>query len=188
MRGICMKTFDELILVNYCYPDCTPLMNIMRLPQKEAFDLACRLAESHLETTAFYRFADFENYYLLRKKQDEYLYSRFIELGGLPEEKHPLSFTIEGSDYLHDWFGKGIESRLRLKDISSRHISFTIGDSGAEYKKNGSVELLTVEDMKKKLSEHGDDFDALLRATGRHYIEAQLWSDKYITEEYLNTI
>ena len=34
-----MKTFDELILVNYCYPDCIPLMNIMRLPQKEAFAL-----------------------------------------------------------------------------------------------------------------------------------------------------
>ena len=46
-------------------------------------------------TTAFYRFADFENYYDLRLRQDEYLYSRFVELGGEPEEKHPLSFVIE---------------------------------------------------------------------------------------------
>ena len=83
-----MKTFDELIIVNYCYPDCIPLMNIMRLPQKEAYALASVFAESHPETTAFYRFADFENYYLLR-------------------EKHPLSFVIEGSDYLRDWFGNG---------------------------------------------------------------------------------
>ncbi len=30
-----MKTFDELILVNYCYPDCIPLKNIMRLPKKK---------------------------------------------------------------------------------------------------------------------------------------------------------
>lgn len=46
------------------------------------------------------------------KKQDEYLYSRFIESGGAPEEKHPLSFVIEGSNYLFGWFGEGIESRL----------------------------------------------------------------------------
>lgn len=60
----------------------------------------------------------------------------FIELGGLPEEKHPLSFVIEGSDYLRDWFGNGIESRLRLSDIQPCHISFTIGDSGAEKEKH----------------------------------------------------
>lgn len=180
-----MKSFDELILVNYCYPDCIPLMNIMRLPQKEAFALAAAFAESHPGTTAFYRFADFENYYSLRKKQDEYLYSQFIELGGMPEEKHPLSFVIEGSDYLLEWFGKGIESRLRLKDILPCHISFTIGDSGAEYDKCGSVKLLTMESIKEQLQKYGNNFDAFMKATGKHYVEAQLWTDKYITEEYL---
>lgn len=147
--------------------------------------MASAFAELHPETTAFYRFADFENYYSLRKKQDEYLYSRFIELGGMPEEKHPLSFVVEGSDYLFDWFGKGIESRLRLRDILPCHISFTIGDSGAEYKKCGSVILLTMEDIKEQLMKYGNNFDAFMKATGRHYIEAQLWTDKYITEEYL---
>ncbi len=29
------------------------------------------------------------------------------------------------------------------------------------------------------------DFDALLAAVGRQYIEAQLWSDKYITADHL---
>ena len=87
-----MKTFEEIVLVNYCYPDCIPLMNIMRLPKEEAFQMAYKLAEAHPETTAFYRFADFENYYRRRKSQDEYLYTHFVELGGLPEEKHPLSF------------------------------------------------------------------------------------------------
>lgn len=180
-----MKTFDELILVNYCYPDCIPLKNIMRLPQKEAFALASEFAESHPETTAFYRFADFENYYALRKKQDEYLYSRFIESGGMPEEKHPLSFVIEGSDYLLDWFGKGTESRLRLQDILPCHISFTAGDSGADYRKYGNIKLLTMEDIKEQLLKYGNNFDTFMEATGRHYIEAQLWTDKYITEEYL---
>ena len=180
-----MKAFDNLILVNYCYPDCIPLMNIMRLPQKEAYALASVFAESHPATTAFYRFADFENYYLLREKQDEYLCSKFIELGGLPEENHPLSFVIEGSDYLRDWFGNGIESRLRLSDIQPCDISFTIGDSGAEYQKNGSVELLTLKDLKDKLMEYGNDYDSFIKATGKHYVEVQLWTDRYITKEYL---
>lgn len=178
-----MKAFEELILVNYCYPDCVPLMNIMRLPKEEAFELASAFAESHPETTAFYRFADFENYYLLRKEQDKYLYSQFIELGGKPEEKHPLSFVIEGSEYLSDWFGNGIESRLCLGDIQPCHISFTIGDSGAEYQKYGNVRLLTMEELKEQFLKYGNNMDALLKASGRHYIEVQLWSDQYISKQ-----
>lgn len=174
-----MKTFDELILVNYCHPDCTPLLNIMRLPQDEAFELAQKLANAHPETTAFYRFADFHNYYVLRMDQDSFLYSRFIELGGKPEEIHPLSFVVEGSDYLCDWFGGGTETRILLKDISPCHISFTIGDSGAEFGKNGRVELFTVKQLQNMLEEN-DGIEEFLRKAGKHYIEAQLWSDKYL--------
>ncbi len=175
-----MKAFEELALVNYCHPDCIPLMNIMRLPEEEAFQLARKLAGAHPNTTAFYRFADFKNYYALRRAQDAYLYSRFMELGGSPEEKHPLSFVIEGSDYLRDWFANGIETKLLLKTIAPHHISFTIGDSGAEFQKNNRIDLLTMEDLKHCVNEHGGDFEAFIRTTGRHYIEAQLWSDKYV--------
>lgn len=177
-----MKAVQNLVLVNYCYPGCTPLMNIMRLPKEEAFRLAGELAERHPDTTAFYRFADFHNYYFLRQKQDAYLYERFIELGGLPEEHHPLSFVVESSEYLREWFGNGIETKLPLNKIAPCHISFTIGDSGAEFQKNGSVELLTVESLKRRIEEHGGDFAAFLRSAGRHYVEAQLWSDQYIRE------
>lgn len=177
-----MKTFDELALVNYCYPDCTPLMNIMRLPETDAFQLAQKLAEKHPDTTAFYRFADFNNYYALRKKQDDYLYSRFIELGGSPEEKHPLSFVLEGSNYLRNWFGNGIETKLFLKDIAPYHISFTIGDSGAEFQKNGCVDLLTMDELYQHINNYGGDVKSFIHATEQHYIEAQLWSDKYISK------
>lgn len=30
-----MIAFEELILVNYYHPDCTPLLNSMRLPRDE---------------------------------------------------------------------------------------------------------------------------------------------------------
>jgi len=176
-----MICLDELVLVNYCHPDCTPMKNIMRLPKEEAFALARAMAETHPETTAFYRFADFENYYALREVQDAYLYARFIELGGKPEEKHPLSFVIENSDYLRAWFGNGIETQLPLKGIDAGHISFTVGDSGADYQKNGKVDLLTLEDLRRRLAEYAD-FDAFMKAAGRNYVEVQLWSDRYLDQ------
>ena len=175
-----MKAFDTLTIVNYCHPDCTPMLNIMRLPEAEAFRLARELAESHPDTTAFYRFADFDNYYALRRKQDEYLHARFVELGGLPEERNPLSFVVEGSDYLREWFGNGAQTRLPLKAVAACHISFTVGDSGAEFQKRGSVELLTVDELRRRVGAYGGDFEAFLRASGRHYVEAQLWSDRYV--------
>ena len=177
----CENSFiNNLVLVNYCHQDCVPLMNIMRLPKNEAFELAKKMADAHPNTTAFYRFADFENYYELRKKQDEYLYSRFVELGGSPEEKHPLSFVIGGSEYLAEWFGRGIETKIHLKEIEPCHISFTIGDSGAEFQKNHFVDLLTVKELNQRIAEHKGDFENFLKETGRQYIEVQLWSDKYI--------
>lgn len=174
-----MKQFDELELVHYCHPDCEPLKNIMRLPKEEAVAMARQMAEAHPETTAFYRFADFDNYYALREAQDRYLYECFKELGGIPEEEHPLSFVIEGSDYLKEWFGNGTEIRLLLRAIDSGDVSFTVGDSGAEYGKNGSVELLTKEELQKCIDRSGG-FEAFMQENGKHYVEVQLWSDRYI--------
>ena len=81
-------TVNDLHIVNYCHSNCTPLLNIMRLPKDEAFALAREMAEQNKDTTAFYRFADFENYYPERLKTDKLLYDRFIELGGKPAEEH----------------------------------------------------------------------------------------------------
>lgn len=170
---------QDLTLVNYCHPDCEPMLNIMRLPEAEAYAKARELADKHPETTAFYRFADFENYYPSRKEQDAFLYARFQELGGKPEEEHPLSFVVQGSDYLKEWFGGGIETRLALKDVEPCHISFTIGDSGYDFQQKKSVELLTVDDLYQRMADY-EDFETFLKSTGRGYVEVQLWSDKYV--------
>ncbi len=57
------------------------------------------------------------------------MFSRFVGDGGFPVQRHPLSFVIEGSDYLSEWFGGGIKSALRLREISPRRISFTVGEA-----------------------------------------------------------
>ncbi|MBR4083091.1 MAG: hypothetical protein IKK33_02275 [Lachnospiraceae bacterium] len=173
------NNIQDLMLVNYCHPDCVPMLNIMRLPEEEAYAKAYEMAAQHPETTAFYRFADFENYYPSRMKQDAFLYARFKELGGQPEEEHPLSFVVQGSDYLKEWFANGVETRLPLKDVEPCHISFTIGDSGYDFQQKGSVELLTVDDLYQRMAEY-EDFETFLKSTGRGYVEVQLWSDKYV--------
>jgi len=174
-----MIDYNVLTLINYCHPDLEPMQNIMRLPKAQAFCLAKQLSDAHPDTTAFYRFADFENYYALREKQDAYLHAQFTALGGEPEEKHPLSFVVEGSAYLKEWFGNGIETRLPLCKIDPKHISFTVGDSGSNYEKNGGIELLTADALVERMAAF-ESFDAFIKSTGRNYIEAQLWSDRYI--------
>ena len=41
-------TRQELTLVNYCHPDCVPMMNIMRLPEEEAYAKAYEMAAQTL--------------------------------------------------------------------------------------------------------------------------------------------
>ncbi|MBR3684320.1 MAG: hypothetical protein IKL78_05555 [Lachnospiraceae bacterium] len=176
-----MILMEQLEIIHYCHPNCTPLKNIMRLPRKEAFELARKMADRNPETTAFYRFADFDNYYELRMGQDKYLYELFQSLGGEPKEEHPLSFVLGGSDYLNEWFGKGQVIKLCLKDISPKDISFTLGDSGATFQQQGEVTMYTKGMLEAKLKEYGTIEAFVAEMTEKyHYIEVQLWSDEYI--------
>lgn len=169
--------FEDLELVNYCAPGCIPMLNIMRLSKEKAFELAYRMAEEHPETTAFYRFADFTNYYHLRESQDAYLYARFIEMGGKPETKHPLSFVLEGSSYLKEWFGNGLETRIRLKYIDPSVISFTIGDSGSGFQREGNIEVLDWNGMKDRFEEYENNLSRILSEHKKQYVEVQLWQE-----------
>ena len=170
---------DDLYIVNYCHPNCVPLKNIMRLPKEEAFALAYEMALKNKDTTAFYRFADFENYYPERLKTDELLYSQFIGMGGMPTEKHPLSFVLHGSEYLNEWFGKGIVTKIPLNSIPDSCISFTYGDSMAVLKKQGSFKMLTKDMLIKAMSDYNGSAIDFIRYIGDKYcyMEVQVWCD-----------
>lgn len=172
-------TFDDLQLVNYCHSNCTPLQNIMRLSKDKAFALAHIMAAQNKNTTAFYRFADFENYYPERSKTDALLYHRFIELGGKPIEEHPLSFVLHRSKYLHAWFDGGIITSIPLNRIPSDCVSFTYGDSQSTLKRRGDLTLLTKDMLFKDVSNfNGTIEEFLMDVENRyHYIEAQIWDD-----------
>lgn len=174
-------TIDDLQIVNYCHPNCTPYKNIVRLPKEEAFLLADKLAKDNPDTTAFYRFADFMNYYELRMKQDAYLYDMFILLGGEPLENHPLSFVLQGSEFLSKWFGEGPIKKVLLNNIPDKYISFTLGDSGAVFQRTGSVTMLTKQMLYNKIQDYKGTIEEFLNeiANQYHYIEVQLWNDDY---------
>ena len=170
---------NRLHLVHYCHPDCEPLQNIMRLPEREAFALAARLSETHPETTAFYRFADFHNYYPRRLEADSRLRTAFLSRGGQPAQEHPLSFVLEGSDYLDTWFGLGKVLQLPLRCVPEEQISFTLGDSLSTLEHTGAFSLLTLADLRSRITGHPEGASGFLRDARlqHHYIEAQLWDD-----------
>ncbi len=177
-----MINIDEIYIINYCHPNCTPLKNIVRLPEEEAFALAKQMSECNVATTAFWRFADFENYYPRRIKADEYLYDSFKKLGGKPTTAHPLSFVLHGSDFLNNWFGNGYITKLLLKDIASEHISFTHGDSCATLERTGNISIFTKETLLQSMLNYAGTLEQYMNDIEQscHYIEVQLWSDDYI--------
>ena len=176
-----MITVNQLYIVNYCHNNCEPLKNIMRLPKEEAFALATKLAEENKGRTAFWRFADFAVYYPERLATDNLLYERFVALGGKPLEAHPLSFVLQGSEYLDAWFDNGIVTKMPLSKIASEHISFTLGDSMSSLKRNGDIQMLSKEELVKMVLAYPGTLEEFLLEIGeKHgYIEVQLWSDEY---------
>ncbi|MBR4068131.1 MAG: hypothetical protein IKK08_05820 [Clostridia bacterium] len=178
---------DTLWLEYYCHPDCEPLKNIMRLPRDEAFALAKQLTDSHPETTAFYRFADFENYYPRRLETDKLLYGMFQKLGGKPQCEHPLSFVLGSSAYLHQWFGSGQILRIPLSAIEEDRISFTVGDSMSTLSREGALQMFTLPMVKAAIRSHPEGARGWLADTlqGHQYMEAQVWGDVALPQEAL---
>lgn len=172
---------QELLIVSYCHPNCTPLQSITRLSETEAYQKAKELAEKH-QDTAFGRFADFHNYYPRRIRTEKWLYDRFIQLGGQPSTEHPLYFVLHGSEYLDEWFSNGKITKLSINDIDTKHISFTFGDSMAKMDKPERKELFLKEDLFKYLDGYDGNINQFLDSIREQYtyIEVQLWNDMYI--------
>ena len=168
---------DQLYITHYYYPGTDPWKNIMLLPEAEAFRVAEELAEAHPDTTSFGRFADFENYYPLRKKADEYVRTRFIEAGGRPLLLHPYSFTLMECEYLRKWLSGGEKLVLLLDEIPDDQISFTIGDSCAQITNGVEPEVLTREMLLCRIRNSGDSVEVFFNESlGKFaYVEVQLW-------------
>ena len=148
----------------------------MLLPEKEAFQKASELASAHEGMTSYGRFADFENYYPLRKAADERVREQFVALGGKPQLEHPYSFVLGESDYLKTWFDEGDSLRIPLDEIPDEQISFTLGDSCAKLSRNDSLEVLTKQMLIDRLHTLDDSLERLVQSIAPYgYMEVQLW-------------
>lgn len=168
---------NNLHIVNYCHPNCIPLQNILWQSKDEAFRTAAELAQKNHGATAFWRFADFENYYPRRMETDRLLYDAFIRLGGKPEVEHPLSFVLQGSDYLHSWFDYGTVTTLPLNSIPDEVISFTRGDSMSAPRPDGTIHVYTKADLLRQIAEYQGTPEEFMHdiINTCHYIEVQVW-------------
>jgi len=168
---------DKIFITHYYFPGTDPWKNIMNLPEQEAFRVAAELAASHPDTTSFYRFADFRNYYPSRKRADEYVREAFIRLGGKPRLLHPYSFVLTECAYLREWFDSSDRITLGLSDIPDDQVSFTPGDSCAMIIHGSEPAVLTKEMLLEGIGACGGSVDLFLeKALGsNHYMEVQLW-------------
>ncbi|MCL2199048.1 MAG: hypothetical protein FWB80_09010 [Defluviitaleaceae bacterium] len=182
-----MINTDEIYVTHYSHPTCTPFMNICRLPKAEAFKLASQMAEKGAGVASFDRFDDthFDGYYTRRMATDKILRDTFIAKGGKPKEMHPIFFVLHSSKSLEDWMGDYSAHRIKLNDIPSDSISFTVDDSILIYKKHGVYTMYTKEKLIETLTQYPGTMEDYLRKLNKeHYcIEAQLWND-----DYLNTV
>ena len=95
---------SSLYITHYYVQGTDPRKNIMLLSEEAAFRTAAELASAHKGMTSYGRFADFKNYYPLRKATDKLVREQFIRLGGKPHLEHPYSFVLGESNYLKKWF------------------------------------------------------------------------------------
>jgi len=194
-----MINVEDLNIVHYCHPCCKPLQNIYRLPKEEAFALAYKMAAemavSNPEANSYHRFAEgpkgFESYYPRRMLTDEYLHNLFSSFGGKPKEKHPLSFVLQGNEWLHNWFGNDLAIKIKLSNIPCEYISFTLGDSmvmllqkdGIRVNEiqHGNLTMYTKEMLLSSIQRYNGTIEDCMNyiADKYKYIEVQLWNDDY---------
>lgn len=178
---------ENLYITNYCDRRCSPLDSITRISTEDAYSLAKKLSQYAGDSfTSFSRFRekDFDGYYKKRLRTEEWLYNSFIELGGKPQNAHPIYFVLGESRYLNEWFENGIKIEILLSNIDFVDVSFTFGDSMSKMDSDDRMNLFTKESLFNFIYETTDDVSSFLNKLNKQnkYIEVQLWNDIYIEE------
>ena len=171
----------NIMLVNYRHPSSRPYRSIMHLPRERAFEIADQLYKSS-QCRAHKRFGpDFEFYYAYRLQVEQALYNEFMELGGKPQLKHPFYFVLEYCDAFYENFDHGVCVKLPLNEIDPFDISFTFGDSMAQFESDDRQPVFLVDTLYSYIKNYNQDIRLFLNKIIPKYkcIKAQLWTNKY---------
>lgn len=133
--------------------------------------------------TAYERFRNFEMYYPQRLETERWLHSQAKRIGIIPETDSPWYFVLGESDVISAGFGVfAFTYQINLDNISSKHITFTLGDSmGVFLSKNPHKRVYNMEEIIKMHLNNNliyiEDYNYLQEK--HKYIEAQLWTSRY---------
>ena len=188
-------------ITHYHLPDRRPFLNLSELDDES---LAETIAELRIVGTAGRSERRFGPRYMsLRKRTEELLHHRFVQAGGRPQRRAPHYFVLGESAWFRGLYQDAAAVRLRLDDIPTEQISFTLPDSVAamgllpEYgievtprPYHGTVfrieELTDVAERyglpggARPASYQGYEFEDV-----EHFLEVQVWSDEPL-EPYLH--
>lgn len=176
----------KLYLVNYRHKESEACKSITELPLEEAKKLAEKL-HADSDCRAHRRFgAAFERYYVDRCKVEQWMRESFCKLGGMPERSHPLYFTLLPSEILSEIYGENCITEIDLDEVADIDISFTFGDSMALYYTEKLTQMFTKSYLLKQLELYDNDVNKLLEQEKEQitFIEAQLWNNKYLRNDW----
>ena len=181
----------DINLKYYCHINDEPLKSITQLPEDEALALAKRHRDEN-PCDAHNRFGplpifdkNFVDYYQGRKIVEKQLYEKFISLGGKPQLTTPYYLFVQDWGLSHTNLivgeinnGTAKIMEISLQDIDIFDVSFVLGDSMAVV--NSRERMFLKDTLIETIMSH-DGFDNYFDSIKLkyHYIEAQLWTDKY---------
>ena len=174
-----------MYLYHYFEKSRGSFLSLSALPIDEAIAIQEKLA---LENKTFATQRNTHKYLHRRLELEKIVHSLFIEKGGKPEKETPHYFVIGECPWIATWYEEADFIKIPIEEFDLQTVSFTYGDTfptfspkvtdGLEYR--GTV--YTYEEILKIIEKYGmpqDSWDEPIFAQPS-YVEAQVWSDKFI--------
>ena len=178
-----------------------PFRTLSSLPEDEAVRL---MEELYVEGSVFWeRFKDPRGYLRFRKEVERNLRAAFLAKGGKPVDEHPIYLVVGRPRWMDDVSDeKTLQTTqiitVPLSLIAKERVSFTYPDSmvsalitaekNPEYYEpdcHGHVFTFSeIMDLIRKRGLPGEGWETRMPRHYAHYIEAQLWDRKILTDHF----
>ncbi|MFD0695440.1 hypothetical protein ACFQZT_15160 [Paenibacillus sp. GCM10027628] len=132
------------------------------------------------------------DYLTIRRSLEKTARELFMLKGGKPIRNSPHYMTVGECPWLLEWFEKGKELYIRIREFDSNSISFTYGglfptmryQDGKKYR----GQIYTLHEINEVIEEFGlpQVWNPLGNKGPERYIEVQVWDDKPLTRRLLN--
>jgi hypothetical protein len=180
-------------ITHYHLADREPFLNLSDLDDERVEEVLAGLAAAAENGSSERRFGP--RYMKLRRRTEELLRTRFIEVGGRPVRQSPHYFVLGESEWFRGLYREGREVRISLSVMPTHHVSFTYPDSvtsmgllsdfgihAAHQPYHGNV--YRIEELAGVVGRYGlprgtrpNSYQGHQFKDFEHYIEVQVWAD-----------